>query len=367
MRSLYLNFDQESAVNVHRLLSFRSTRGVLVPNLELLEWDTSTALLGLLHLFLSPCLRHVTFCPHLPHGPSRVSPGHFAPLVQMISSLPSLEHLSVLYDNGKEESFQNAVFSFICRFGSSLKSFETRMPLSEAAILLLATLPNLSSWGTPQAPPQSFPKPIFPSLKKLRLFKPEALQWLERLPSGENGMLQNDSGLAIQSTNTTEMLEFIQCPGNPTINSELLSSITKFRNLVTLVVDVRCCWGGRGECDFRLTDDDMENLATTLTRLKFLWLGAPCRYETCKNTVASLMSISVHCLDLESLETHFITRGIAGDMQRLLDEAAWHGKPKCKVQELRTTELLLDASEAPEGWETIKRGYKLIFPHLRNL
>jgi len=55
------------------------------------------------------------------------------------------------------------------------------------------------------------------------------------------------------------------------------------------------------------TDNDVENLAATLPRLKCLEFSQPCGSNSCNTTVASLMSVSIHCLGLKHLETHFNT------------------------------------------------------------
>jgi len=77
-------------------------------------------------------------------------------------------------------------------------------------------------------------------------------------------------------------------------------------------MQVNC--SGVETCLFHLTDDDLENLAAALPHLESLRLGQPCNFGSCKTTVAALMSISVHCLDLTVLETHFNTLEIVGDL-----------------------------------------------------
>ena len=109
----------------------------------------------------------------------------------------------------------------------------------------------------------------------------------------------------------------------------------------------------------------MENLASALPRLSSLQLGMPCRGDSCNTTVASLMSVSVHCLDLEVLETHFSTQTIVGDIRRLLDEDTRRDKTKCKLQELLVGSLPLEVRE--EDIETIAMGFESVFPHLKNI
>jgi len=69
-----------------------------------------------------------------------------------------------------------------------------------------------------------------------------------------------------------------------------------------------------------------EDLAAALPCLESLNLGIACRRNTCATTIASLLSMSVHCLDLTDLEIHFNTVTIVGDIQRLLDGGAGRDK-----------------------------------------
>ena len=79
----------------------------------------------------------------------------------------------------------------------------------------------------------------------------------------------------------------------------------KFRNLVALSVYTDCF--DSGSRVFHLMDDDIEDLAFTLPKLNSLQLGHPCHFDTCNTTVASLLSISVHYLDLTVLQTYLNT------------------------------------------------------------
>ena len=109
----------------------------------------------------------------------------------------------------------------------------------------------------------------------------------------------------------------------------------------------------------------MEDLASALPRLKTLLLGEPYLFGTCNTTVASLLSISVHCPDLTALKTHFNTRTIVSDMQRLLDGGAGRDKAKCKLRGLSVG--YSPPRVGGEDLETVVMGFKAIFPHLRFL
>ena len=131
---------------------------------------------------------------------------------------------------------------------------------------------------------------------------------------------------------------------------------------MTLEVQVNC--SSVGTCIFQLTDDDMENLAIALHHLESLRLGKSRIFDTCKTTVAALMPISVHCMDLTVLETHFNTLEIVRDLQRVLDRGAGRDDAKCRVSNLPVGGLSV---EAQKNIETVVMGLKVILPCLRNL
>ena len=99
--------------------------------------------------------------------------------------------------------------------------------------------------------------------------------------------------------------------------------------------------------------------------LKTLELGSPCKFNLCDTTVASLLSISVHCLDLTALETHFNTEMIVSDIKRLLDGGAGRDKAKCKLRCLVVEFMRLKVGE--EDIEAIAVGFNAIFPCLTEI
>lgn len=366
MRELdFVSERVEPNEHVISLLSEKnSSGGPLFPNLERLRCMilSGPIPLAFFHLFLSERLKCVALRVSNPYHLRK----KLEVLAQIISSLPTtLEILCITCHEPQE--IQSAVSSLVRRCGSLLKILETNVPLEETAVLHLVKLPNLSSLSIYQGPPllssgthsQTDPEFAFPSLVHLRIRGNVAPLWFDILASGRKRVIQHGSGLAIPSRDAGDILER---PMNVIINSKPLTLIPEFQNLVTLRADVNCRvpWG---DCTFRLTDEDMYNLATVLPRLKCLRLGQPCSANACKNTVASLVSISVHCLDLEVLETHFNTQTMTSDMQRLLSEGIGNGRAKCKVRELWVGGLPYGI-ERGEDMETVARGFALIFPSL---
>lgn len=364
MRELELSADGTPDPDILFQLSHNSPGGLLFPRLELLYWDIidGDMTFPFFRLFLSPRLRRVTL--YADDGPSEIPREEFAPLIQFISALPtSLEALYVSCDQ-EEEPLTDAISSFVCRRGLSLRSFGSRLPLLEAAVHHLTQLPNLSYWNIAQGPPRVLSASILPSLKQLHLDKQEALPWLYLLASHQDSVLSKCSASVTSHTNIRETLTSLECPKNITVDSTFLSSIVKFRNLATLRVNTILCHGAGG-CFFRITDAEVKDLATALPRLKSLHLGPPCRSNICDATVASLMSISTHCLDLICLDTHFNTQTIVADMQRLLDGGAERDKAKCKLWSYSAGFAPLQVQG--QDIQTVEMGFKAIFPNLTTL
>lgn len=365
MRGLNISLCGTPSTDTLSWISCNSPRGLLFPELEWLHWDVHVAdtVFPFFDLFLSPSLQRVTL--HAESQLFNIPQGRVAALTRIISVLTtSLEDLFVECGQEKGGPLEDAMSSFVCRCGPLLRGFGTYIPLSEAAIHHLMQLPNLSHWGTSQGPPRDFSTHIFPPLEKLRLYQVEALPWLHLLASHEKGNLPKGSASATPHTNTGRTLKFLDCPENTIIDSTFSSSIVKFRSLVTLHVRTPYCSDEVG-CAFRITDDGVKDLVTALPHLEDLLLGKPCHLNTCTTTVVSLVSISVHCPGLRNLETHFNTRRIVRDMQRLLDGGAERDEAKCKLQSFSVAMTPLEVGE--EDIQTIAMGLNVIFPGLMDL
>jgi len=362
MRGLHLGpYGKPPDSTLHRLSS-KSPGGVLLPRLEWLHcavYETPITLTPF-RLFLSPHLKRVILSAS---ELSYVSRGQLAGLIQIFSFLPdSLEDLTITCGRGKEEPLEDAMSSFLCRSGSSLRRFCSNLPLSEAAIHHLLQLPYLRSWVIVQGLPQTIPPSIFPPLEELHLREQAALPWLHLLAAREGKpRIGLTPAAAIMNTNIKETLKHLRCPEDTPVDSTLLSCVSPFRSLVTLYVGGGYC-EMVGICTFGLTDDDVENLTVTLPSLVSLRLGKACGLNSCRTTISSLLSISTHCLGLSVLEIHFNTRTIAGDIRRLLNGGSGRDEPRCALQSLLVGGLPLRVGEEAIG--TVAMGFADIFPCL---
>lgn len=364
MHKLVLNWGICITTRALSRLSYYSPGGVLCPNLEQLIWEFDWSHLPLFYtrLFFSPSLKHITLSTSFISPTLR--PEVLGPLTEAVSCLPtSLEYLSLVCGLGGEP-LRGAISSFVCRSGSSLRSFGSSEPLSEAAFNHLMQLPNLRSWAVYE-PLRTLPPAPFPSLEELRL-GPGGLPWLHLLAA--HGDDQTRDGLApppaMLNTNVKATLKILNLPRNTPVDPMLLSLISSFRNLVTLCVENYYC-NKEGSCVFRLTDDDVENLAVTLPSLVSLQLGRVCNSNACHTSLSSLLSVSIHCLGLELLEIHFTTQAIVDNIQRLLDEDPGRDKPRCKLRSLLVGYLPLQVCREDVGKVAIGLAY--IFPCLKKI
>jgi len=359
MRGLHLGSDGNIPRGTFLRLSRNPPGGVLCPKLEWLHWDFDGTQIALtyFHLFLSPHLKCVTL------DRSNMGDIPWIQLIGLISSLPSsLEELTIMCGPGGE-TLSDATFSLIRRCGPSLRRLCSHVPLSGAALHHVMQLSNLRSWIAVQEPPRTVQTCIFPSLEQLRIDKFVALPWLHLLTLHGKGNPRDSSSSVIPHQNVGETMTSIYCPEGTVVDSNLFSSLLVFRGLVTVFVDTHCY--EEGVCTFRLTDDDMRDLSVTLPHLEHLRLGRPCGSNSCNNTVASLSSISTHCLGLTRLEIHFNTRTIVGDMQHLLDGDSGRGSAKCGLRKLVVGYLPLGVRGEDIG--TLADGFKAIFPSLTDL
>ena len=365
MDTLFLRLDDGITTDTLSCLSRNSPDGVLCPKLEHLTWrlDDSTVPLTFFRLFFSPHLKCVTLSTHF-RRPA-FQPGLVASLSEVISCLPdSLERMYLMCGQGGEP-LKDAISSYVCRAGPSLRSFGSSEPLSDAAFDHLMRLPNLRSWIAAHEPPRMFPLATFPPLEELRLYS-EALPWLHLLAGNKGG--QHRSGLApaaLLNTNIRETLKILGFPERMFVDPKLLPSISSFRNLITVCIENGYCshFYSGGSCLFCLTDSDVESLAIALPSLVTLRLGKICGFNVCRTTIHCLLAISFHCPELTHLEIHFNTLSIARDMQRLLDRSPGCDKPRCKLRTLPVgySPLLVRGEDVG----VVTAGFTDIFPCLQ--
>ena len=265
--------------------------------------------------------------------------------------------------------FKDSFSSVVLRCGPSFTEYDAPVPLSNAALDHLIHLPYLHTWrihGPPPTYPTSSLPLVFPPLRELTLGEGAGCGWFTLLRRLEDGA-STTQGVAPLST-AKEFLKVLNVEDmfGIDIDPPFVSTIQCFRNLVNLHVDVRCSSGDdRGECIFKLNDNNIAELSMTLTQLKFLLLGRACSKNTCLMTIACLLPISVHCSKLKQLEIHFNTTNIVNDLRNILEDPRFQqlrSLPKCPLTSLFVHRIPLGLHES--DFEIVAKGMVDIFPSL---
>jgi len=344
------------------------------PALRDLSWCITE--LSVLHadLFLSPHLQRISISAVWPWSNTGVPPAILPTLVSIISTkLPtsSLEKISVHGNHltMPRDHFKASFSSIILRCGSSFTEYDSPVPLSNAAMDHLIHLSHLHTWrihGPPPTYPTSSLPLVFPPLRKLTLGEGAACGWLPWLRRLEDGA--STAQCVTPLSKAKEFLEFLEIKDVSCINigASFVSTVRCFRNLVHLCVAVYCPGkDDKGQCIFELNNDNIAELAMTLTQLKILFLGYPCSENTCLTTVACLLPISVHCSKLEELRIHFNTTNIVDDLRNVLEGPRFQqlcSLPRCSLAFLEAYEMPLRLHES--DLETVAKGMVDIFPSL---
>ena len=216
--------------------------------------------------------------------------------------------------------------------------FNSLAPLSDASVNHLIQLLHLRIWHIEGPPPNystsSLPL-VFPPLTESTLGEGAARGWLSFLGhlEGNASTMQGVTPLSRVKDSLTSLN--INDFSYPIIDVSFTTPIQIFRNLVQLWVGVYCPGGEEGgQCTFRLDGDEVAKLAMPLPQLKSLSLGIPCPKNICATTVASLLPISVHCIELEDLAIHFNTTSIVDDFGNISKDPKFRelrSLPRCTL------------------------------------
>ena len=343
------------------------------PALQDLSWTITESNLPYADLFFSPHLKRISIRAGWSWNNTGVPFDILQILVSTISTLPtsSLERISV--DVGRETMpwvhFKDSFSSIVLRCGPLFTEYDSPVPLSDAALDHLTQLPHLRAWRI-HGPPPNYPVSslplVFPSLRELTLGEGAACGWLPLLGRLEYGAPTTQGVTPLsKAKESLEVLNIEEIPGI-NINASSLSTIQCFRNLVYLYVKVYCHDGdNRGQCTFKLNNNNVTELAMALTQLESLLLGHPCFENTCLTTVACLLPISVRCNKLKKLEIHFNTTNIVDDFKNITEDPRFQklrSLPRCPLRCLDVNRIPLSLDES--GFKTVMNGMRDIFPSL---
>ena len=294
-----------------------------LPNLrsiysEIDSWDFAP----FLRLFLNPELVNVDieFADGHPHL--------YRPAVISLIPTGDLTRLQLKYTGGDDLSL-GALCNLLDKASKSLRSVSLDGELSMGVIEKLLQLPNLRCLDV-QLPQTriSPPAAVFPSLEKLVVSYRDAGSWLHILRNIPNPALREldvsftgssstyleTLGSSLFAAYVDRNLTSLKCTSRNAIplTEAGIRQFLPFKKLTTLELTTPCI-GSR--CGVQLNDSIISELAMALPHLVSLCLGdAPCKASASNVTVASLVALSVNCVDLDFLQLHFnaidiITRG----------------------------------------------------------
>jgi len=292
------------------------TSGPVCPNLRHLTWTFSYGW-ARMRLFLSPRLVSVILRerPRYTSTASTVAPE--------IHLLPTT-HLEELRLEGGTVPFtlvHSALSEVVQRLNPCFKRLSIRSPLTDAAWEHLASLPKLELLEVSDTPRTEISKSIphgltFPALESMAVVVVDRYQgWPSLFPLLESSPLRQVTILPrrgiqhgdVPSRVTFAMLEagLHQRVEDLTITEfdpahlTFLSHLGPFRSLKMLECNPRC--RESEQCIAALTDSSIEQLASALPQLVMLCLGHRCEYSLHQTTIKSMISLSTHCLSLETL------------------------------------------------------------------
>ncbi|KAF9783788.1 hypothetical protein BJ322DRAFT_1196951 [Thelephora terrestris] len=372
MRKLLLQQERYGmSKEVFRFMSLGLSDGVVCPELQDLEWGANRETLPFHRLLLSPKLKTFSFTYKPGHDGS--SEEDISILQSMIMGLDTfhLQELYLRWEIPEEANRQIGPIasSAVLLCGPALKELCVYSPLSDAAIQHTMQLPNLRIWHTPNGPPKTtnlaLPD-IFPRLEYLSLAEEVSLEWLTFLTKTARHIPSEKSSYPPLHRGPVQTLRglftFMEVP----IDADFMSPITLFRELIFLCLTSSCSTAGG--CGFSLTDDDIAEIATALPRLVEVSFGTICSANSCRTTVASLVSFSTQCRGLEQLEVHFNTENLRNDL-----ELASADPRLTELPSLRTSNIFhLFLSSAPytideDDLVPVLRGFHRIFSSLTKI
>jgi hypothetical protein len=301
-----------------QFLRARFSTNHMLPLLRSLEWlYVSSALLqSCVPLLISPHLAHIRL--HFEDN----SPERGLPIMRtLIKASGSLESVEITPEFDSSE-MQDAVSTLLLSCNPNLlRKFCVASPISEAALLHAAQLPELQEFslrgGTPGL---SYPLPIttFPSLRTMLISTGGLPTWLKVLrhiqskrlvdlsvdfDSGDHGSLLTISThlqhAGIHGTLTVLRLCLVE---GWILNGASITPLLVLGELTSLAIFTRC---GRELCIFSLSDKDIERLVKAMPKLEDLSLGTPCPAQMRDDlTVKSLLAIAKYSKALKLLSMH---------------------------------------------------------------
>ena len=345
------------------MISDNLPNGILFPGLRDLLWMIRSHIPPFYHIFLSPSLTVFSLSCSL------LSDKILSSILSLIQHLKTLPLRALYLDCHKvSRDMESAFSSAVLQCGHSLKALFISAPLSDAAVQHIARLPNLTQWYVTDTPPRvsdlSRLSGAFPQLELLHLQSEASPEWLPLIGATAHRTYPKQESHMQAHRGPCQKLTTLECRREVPVDIAFVAPIMLFHGLVYLTLHSSCSFDGG--CTFNLTDDDTEEIATALPRLKHAILGSVCYANSCQTTVSSLVSFSTHCENLGRLEIHFNTTNLRDDLDSISADPRLDNLPPLT----KRAPLFLVLSEAPiqisgEDIGPVVTGFLRIFPSLK--
>ena len=290
--------------------------------------------------------------------------------VMGLGTLP-LRYLYLRWLNPEAGSSQmeSVASSAVLRCGTTLMHLSTFSPLSDAAVQHIIQLPNLNSLSTTSGPPRTSDlslSAIFPRLDRISLVGGDSLEWLTFFTTTARRISSGRRSHPPFKHEPIERLRELMIAPKVIIDAAFMSRIIQFHELTSLGLTSTCFTVGG--CGFKLTDDDIAEIAAALPRLEMAALGRACHANSCQTTVTSLVSLSTHCRGLEYLGIHFNTANLRNDLDSVLADPQLDSLPTLRTS--NNFHLCLSFAPCTLSEDVIVpvlRGLRRIFPSLAQI
>jgi hypothetical protein len=265
----------------------------IFPNLHSIHWEFySWESVPFLRLFLNPGLADVTI--EFPNNDLHI----YRPATISLIPTEHLAHLQLLH-MGNDSLSVDALHNLLDKVTQTLRSVRLNGELPMAVTEKLLRLPNLRRLHVHLPGTLIFPPAIvFPALQELEVtFRGSSPVYLQTL------------GTSLLDAGVGQTLTSLKCTCREILLTEAgLRPFLSFKRLTKLVLSPSCT---KRRCNSQLDDSIISELAAALPQLTYLELGdIPCETPTSDVTIASLVALSTHCVDLDFLQLHFDTNDI---------------------------------------------------------
>jgi hypothetical protein len=306
-------------VNILRALVESDVEKPILPNLRALTWDGNKQIEQYMDLFCGPQLTSLAILFPSNHSPT----SHSQTFARLTRSLPNLHTISIYAPVQWHEphDLTGPLSDFVCG-APNLRVVSTNIELDRRAIRHLATSPctrlaiGNDATDILQSIIESVPTTPFPEIGSLYVTSRDGtgvIRLIELLSAKKLHLLSvRDMGWVLGRLDITQLIKAIDMRCSHTNLVSLFVSVVgidpahsanyPFGTLAPLLSFKNMAQMGFFNVSFDLDDGDIENIAIAWPCLRSLTLTSAPHERRSKLTLASIVALAKHCLDLETFE-----------------------------------------------------------------